>query len=82
MRRDLQLAMVRIAVVGTGIQPDDAVRRPGRGGYLHRSAECLVRFERSRVREFRSLRRSIGVDERRGITELIRSRLASSAQLE
>lgn len=74
--------MVRIAAAGAVIRPDDAQRRPGRGGYLHRSAECWLRFERSRVREFRSLRRRIGVDERREITELIRSRLASSAQLE
>lgn len=82
MQRDDQLAMVRIATVGDRVQPDNEARRPGRGGYLHRSAECLVRFERSRVREFRSLRRKIGVDERREITELIRSRLAATAQLE
>jgi predicted RNA-binding protein YlxR (DUF448 family) len=82
MRRDDQHAMVRIAAVGDRVQPDNEARRPGRGGYLHRSAECLVRFERSRVREFRSLRRKIGVDERREITELIRSRLAATAELE
>jgi predicted RNA-binding protein YlxR (DUF448 family) len=82
MRRDLQLAMVRIAAVGERVQPDDAVRRPGRGGYLHRSAECLARFERSRIREFRSLRRKLDVGERQELTELIRSRLASSAELE
>jgi predicted RNA-binding protein YlxR (DUF448 family) len=82
MRRDLQNAMVRIAAVGAGIRPDETVRQPGRGGYLHSSAECLARFERCKVREFRSLRRRIGVDERREITELIRSRLARSAQLE
>jgi predicted RNA-binding protein YlxR (DUF448 family) len=82
MRRDFQLAMVRIAAAGAGVRPDDAVRRSGRGGYLHRSAECLVRFERSRVKEFRSLRRKLGLGERQELTELIRSRLASSAQLE
>jgi predicted RNA-binding protein YlxR (DUF448 family) len=82
MRRDLQVAMVRIAAVGARVRPDDEVRGPGRGGYLHRSAECLLRFERSRVKEFRSLRRKLGLEERRELTELIRSRLASSAQLE
>ena len=82
MRRDLQDAMVRIAAVGARVQPDDAARMPGRGGYLHRSAACLLRFERSRVKEFRSLRRKLGVSERREITESIRLRLASSAQLE
>ena len=82
MRRDGQDVMIRIAAVGGRVQPDDEARRPGRGGYLHRSAECLVRFERSRVKEFRSLRRKLGLDERREITELIRSRLATAAQLE
>ena len=82
MRRDLQDAMVRIAAVGARVQPDDAARMPGRGGYLHRSAECLLRFERSRVKEFRSLRHKLGVGERREITESIRLRLATSAQLE
>lgn len=82
MRRDDQNAMVRIAAVAECVRPDSLVRSPGRGGYLHRSAECLVRFERSKVKEFRSLRRRLGLDERREIAELIRSRLAATAQLE
>jgi predicted RNA-binding protein YlxR (DUF448 family) len=82
MRRDDQNAMVRIAAVVGRVRPDNIVRSPGRGGYLHRSAECLVRFERSKVKEFRSLRRRLGLDERREIAELIRSRLAATAQLE
>jgi len=82
MRRDLQSAMIRIAAVGARVQPDDARRQPGRGGYLHRSAECLARFERSRVREFRSLGRKLGAGERRELTESIRLRLASSVELE
>jgi len=82
MRRDDQDAMVRITSAGGRVQADDEVRRPGRGGYLHRSAECLARFERSRIKEFRSLRRKIGLDERRDLTERIRSRLATTAQLE
>jgi predicted RNA-binding protein YlxR (DUF448 family) len=82
MRRDDQAAMVRITAVAGRVQPDDHERRPGRGGYLHRSAECLARFERSRIKEFRSLRRKIGLDERRDLTEQIRSRLAATAHLE
>jgi predicted RNA-binding protein YlxR (DUF448 family) len=82
MRRDAQDAMVRITSVGGRVQLDDDARRPGRGGYLHRSAECLARFDRSRIKEFRSLRRKIGLDERRDLTERIRSRLATTAQLE
>lgn len=74
--------MLRIAAVVDSIQLDGVQRQPGRGAYLHRNEACLMRFERSRVREFRSLRRSIGIGERREITESIRLRLASSAQLE
>lgn len=82
MRRDDQDAMVRITSVAGRVQPDDHERRPGRGGYLHRGAECLARFERSRIKEFRSLRRKIGLDERRDLTQQIRSRLAATAELE
>lgn len=82
MQREAKDAMVRIAAVGARVRPDSEARMPGRGGYLHRRAECLVRFERSRVKEFRSLRRKVGLDERREITDSIRSWLASSAQLE
>lgn len=82
MKRDAQRAMVRIATAEGRVQPDGPGRQPGRGGYLHRSAECLARFERSRVQKFRSLQRSIGPGERREITESIRSRLATSAELE
>jgi len=82
MRRDDQDAMVRVTAVAGRVQPDDDSRRPGRGGYLHRRAECLARFERSRIKEFRSLRRRIGLDERRDLTERIRSRLAATAHLE
>lgn len=82
MRRDSQAAMVRVASVDGRVLPDDDARRPGRGGYLHRNADCLARFERSRIKEFRSLRRRIGLDERRDLTQQIRSRLAATAQLE
>ena len=82
MKRDAQAAMVRIAAADGRVQPDGAGRRPGRGGYLHRSPACLTRFERSRVQKFRSLQRSLSAGERRDITESIRSRLATSADLE
>jgi predicted RNA-binding protein YlxR (DUF448 family) len=82
MRRDAQSAMVRLATVAGRALPDDRSRGPGRGGYLHRSADCLRRFERSKIKEFRSLRLKLGLAERREITELIRSRLATAAQLE
>jgi predicted RNA-binding protein YlxR (DUF448 family) len=82
MGRDRQIAMVRLAAAGGRVQPDDWARRSGRGGYLHRSAKCLLRFEQSKIKEFRSLRRKLGPGERREITELIRSQLATSAELE
>jgi predicted RNA-binding protein YlxR (DUF448 family) len=82
MRRDAQVAMIRRASVEGHVKPDGSSRTPGRGGYLHGSPECLVRFERSKVREFRSLRLKVGLNERREITELIRSRLATATQLD
>ena len=83
MRRDLQAAMIRVALVGNAVRPDQTKRRtPGRGGYLHRNEVCLLKFERSRVKEFRSLRRKLGAGERVEITESVRSRLARSVELE
>jgi len=63
--------MVRVAAAGEVVILDRAGLMPGRGGYLHRRAECLERFVRSKVKEFRSLRRGIALDERRRIAELI-----------
>jgi predicted RNA-binding protein YlxR (DUF448 family) len=83
MARDAQAEMIRIAAAADGaLILDEAVRSAGRGGYLHRRAACLTRFELSRVKEFRSLRRRIGLDERRQLIELIRARLASEGRLE
>jgi predicted RNA-binding protein YlxR (DUF448 family) len=77
MRRDFKPKMVRIVLGASGPTIDEAARMPGRGGYLHRRAECLERFERSKIKEFRSLRRALALDERRKIAELIRTRLDS-----
>jgi len=82
MECDQQASMIRLI----GLQDQVTVRhhhsQGGRGGYLHPHPECLQRFERSRVKEFRSLKRRIGSDERRAITELIRNRLASQDGVE
>ena len=74
--------MARVAVVGDRVRLDEVSRGPGRGGYLHRNAQCLLKFERSKVKEFRSLRRKLGAGERSAITESLKSRLARSADLE
>jgi len=78
--------MIRLIARADGValaQPDGGNSAAGgRGGYLHRKAACLEGFERSRTKEFRSLKRAIGLDERRAITELIRERLASGAGVE
>lgn len=73
MSRDAKAAMVRVAAVGEVVMLDRTGLIPGRGGYLHRCAECLERFVRSKVKEFRSLRRRIALDERQRIAELIRT---------
>jgi predicted RNA-binding protein YlxR (DUF448 family) len=65
--------MIRIAVAQNEIRVDELQAMTGRGGYLHREEACLRKFVRSKVREFRSIRRKIPLDERERITELIRS---------
>ncbi|HXZ87791.1 MAG TPA: YlxR family protein [Candidatus Binataceae bacterium] len=82
MSRDAKAAMVRVAAVGEVVMLDKEGLLPGRGGYLHRRTECLERFVRSKVKEFRSLRRRVALDERRGIAELIRTRLDSERTVE
>jgi predicted RNA-binding protein YlxR (DUF448 family) len=82
MERDRKSAMVRIAVCGGMVNVDMDARIQGRGGYLHSREECLTRFTRSKAKEFRSLRRRVGLDERHQIAELIRTRLDSKPKLE
>ena len=75
MKRDSKSAMIRIAVVNGKVEADFAARRPGRGGYLHPTAECSDRFVASKVKEFRALRRKIDHSERLVITAAIKERL-------
>ena len=82
MKHGLKAEMVRIAANGDKIELDEQSRMDGRGGYLHRREECLARFARSKVKEFRSLRRRISLEQRVTLTELMRSRLASKLPLE
>ena len=82
MRQGEKSAMVRIAVRDGQVLIDFDNRVEGRGGYLHRQSECLDRFVKSKVKEFRSLRRPIDRQERVQIAEVLRSRLDSSASLE
>lgn len=72
-KRDEKRAMVRLAAVRNEIIIDKLRAMAGRGGYLHREESCLQQFVRSRVREFRSVRRQIPLDEREQIAKLIRS---------
>ena len=82
MRQGEKSAMVRIAVRDGQVLIDFDNRVEGRGGYLHRQSECLDRFVKSKVKEFRSLRRPSDRQERVQIAEVLRSRLDSSASLE
>ena len=82
MRRDYQTKMIRLVVLEAGVVLADCRASSGRGGYVHPDTVCLERFERSRIKEFRSLRRRLGSDERRVITELVRRRLASEPGVE
>lgn len=82
MERDRQTSMFRLIGLPDAVKLRDQHSQGGRGGYLHPQLECLRRFERSRVKEFRSLKRRIGSDERRAITEVIRNRLVSQDGVE
>jgi predicted RNA-binding protein YlxR (DUF448 family) len=82
MRRDNQASMIRLAVSTDGVTIVDNSGPSGRSGYIHPSDACLERFQRSRIKEFRSLRRRLGSEDRRAITEQIRKRLASEAGVE
>jgi predicted RNA-binding protein YlxR (DUF448 family) len=82
LKPDRKDAMVRIVVATGGVQPDFEGRKPGRGGYLHPQDECLERFIRSKVREFRSLRVKIDREQRTFVVETIRERLDRKPPLE
>ena len=59
MKRDAKAAMVRIALMNGRVGVDFEARQPGRGGYIHRSNDCIERFVNSKVKEFKALRRAI-----------------------
>ena len=82
METDRKDAMVRIVSAAGGVQPDFEGRKPGRGGYLHPRDECLERFIRAKVREFRSLRVKIDREQRSFVVERIRERLDRKPALE
>jgi|SRR5579863_7272917 len=82
MQRDLKSQMARVAAAGEVVRLDVDARGIGRGGYLHRRQECLQRFARSKVKEFRSLRRRVSLDERLKIAELIRRQVDRNETLE
>jgi predicted RNA-binding protein YlxR (DUF448 family) len=82
MGRDAQSAMLRIAICDGLAVLDDEGNLTGRGGYLHPGAECLERFVKSKVRQFKSLRSGIDREQRMRIAQSIRTRLDSEASLE
>ena len=79
MTRDAQAAMVRLAAVEGDVRVDERRRLGGRGGYLHPRRECMDRFARARVREFRSLRVAIERGTRELITRMLQERLDKGA---
>jgi uncharacterized protein len=82
MQRDLKAAMVRIVDADGGVITDERAALPGRGGYLHPREECVERFVRSKVREFRSLGRAVDRATRERIAQSIRTRLDRNRALE
>jgi predicted RNA-binding protein YlxR (DUF448 family) len=82
MRREAQSAMLRIAIRDGQAVLDEDANIAGRGGYLHRSPECLERFVKSKVRQWKSLRSGIDKDQRMRIVSAVRTRLDREASLE
>jgi len=82
MKQDRKEVMVRIAVNAGQARPDFDGTGAGRGGYLHQQDECLERFIKSRVREFKSLRTKIDREHRIAIVEAIKERLDRKPALE
>ncbi len=82
LAQDAKAAMVRLAVVNGHVEVDFEARRPGRGGYLHPTAECIARFVGAKVKEFRALRRKIERPERKQIAAAIERRLDRTSEVE
>ncbi|HUY28253.1 MAG TPA: YlxR family protein [Candidatus Binataceae bacterium] len=82
MRRDAQSAMLRVVLSNGHAVLDAEKKLPGRGGYLHASADCVRRFVGSKVRQFKSLRSGIDKEQRMRIAETIRTRLDRETSLE
>jgi predicted RNA-binding protein YlxR (DUF448 family) len=82
MKKDSKASMVRIAVVNGKVEADLGSHAQGRGAYLHRANECANRFVKSKVKEFRSLRRRIDRLERLEIVKAIDFTLDRNAKLE
>ena len=81
-KQDSKERMLRIAGLGESLTLDEQARMGGRGAYLHRCNRCITEFVLNKRKELRSLKRSISVDQRRKLAELIRARLDSGAALE
>ena len=82
MKPDRKDVLVRIVAVAGGVQADFDGRKAGRGGYLHPQHDCLERFIRAKVREFRSLRMKIDSEQRSFVVQTIRERLDRKPALE
>jgi len=70
-RVDEKRAMTRIVFSDGALKIDREQAAAGRGGYLHNEPSCLQRFRKSKVGEFRSLRRRVAAAERARLAELI-----------
>ena len=75
MKRDQKSAMIRVGMRDDEPVLDAESRLGGRGGYLHASLECAERFVKSKVKEYRSLRRGIDRQRREQIADAVRARL-------
>ena len=74
--------MIRMVATPEGVVPDFQGRAPGRGAYLHPRDECIKRLVNSKVKEFKSLRKTIAREDRVRIAGAITERLDRESTVE
>ena len=74
-----QRALVRFVAMGGALEPDGRRRAPGRGAYLHRSADCWTVFARRRG-PVRSLRMTPARPERERLVAMLAAEAAAKVE--
>ena len=77
--RASQRSLLRFVAVGSALEADGGQRAPGRGAYLHRSADCWTVFARRRG-PVRSLRMTPARPERERLVAMLAAEAAAKVE--